>query len=80
MVKAQGVDRSPLFNLVSDIKSLLSASRVCLFVKVERSQVRVSHHLASLARVERLLNIWFGAGPEDVLQLLELDRCVTLSE
>jgi hypothetical protein len=51
MVKAQGVDRSPLFNLVLDIKSLLSASRVCLFVKVERSQIRINHHLASLARV-----------------------------
>ena len=80
MLSSSVVDRSPLLHLVSDVKHLCSGSRECSFVKVERSQVRVSHHLANLARMERRSEIWTGSGPEEILQLLELDRCVILPE
>ena len=53
---------------------------MCSFVKMERSQVRVSRHFANLARMERCSELWVGSGPEDFLQLLELDRCVILPD
>ena len=80
MVSSTTVDRSPLLHLVSEIKFLSSISSVCSFVKMERSQVRVSHHLANLARMERRSELWVGLGPEDFLQLLELDRYVILPD
>lgn len=80
MLTSTALDRSSQVNLVSDIKYLFSCIRECSFVKVERSQVRVSHHLANLARVERRSEVWIGSGPEEIIQLLELDRCVTLSD
>jgi ribonuclease HI len=66
MVTSPGVDRSPFLNIVSDIKNL-SENRECIFVKVERSQVRVIHHLTSLARVERHSETWLSSGPVDLL-------------
>jgi hypothetical protein len=70
-------DRSPFLHWVNEIKSLASILCQCRFVKVERIQVRVSDFLANLARLQRQSMIWLGSGPEDVLQLLELDRSVT---
>jgi ribonuclease HI len=64
-------DRSSCVHLVSEIKYLSSHDRVCVFVKVERSQVRVSHCLANLVRTERCIATWLGSGPEDVLHILE---------
>jgi ribonuclease HI len=46
-------DRSPLLHLVSEIKRCFSLDRMCKFVRVDRSQIRVSHCLANFARVER---------------------------
>jgi ribonuclease HI len=70
-------DRSPFLHWVNEIKSLASILCQCRFVKVERIQVRVSDFLANLARLQHQSMIWLGSGPEDVLQLLELDRSVT---
>jgi hypothetical protein len=43
--------------------------RICAFVKVERSQVRVSHFLANFVRTEHRT-------AEEVFQLLDHDRIV----
>jgi hypothetical protein len=75
--KSSTRDRLPLLHLVSDIKRPASQDRVCTLVKVERSQVRVSHYLANLARVEQHTQLWLGSGTEDALQLLESDINVT---
>jgi hypothetical protein len=75
--KASTRDRSPLLHLISEIEHLASQVSNCVFVKVERSQVRVSHYLANMARVERRSETWLGSGSEDVLQMLDLDICVT---
>jgi hypothetical protein len=61
-VKASTQDRSSLMYLISDIKSLSSQGRACKFVKVERSQIRVSHSLANLARTNRCTLTWLGSG------------------
>jgi hypothetical protein len=73
------VDKSHLLHLVLDFRLFLLANRVCNFVKADHSQVRVSHYLATLARVERHFKLWVGSGPEDILHLLELDQIVTPS-
>jgi hypothetical protein len=76
--KSSVQDRSPLFHLVYEIRALANQGRICTFVKVERSQVRVSHFLANFARMEHRTAVWLGSGLEEVLQLLEHDRIVTL--
>jgi hypothetical protein len=43
-------DRSPFMHLIADIKSLANNSRVCKFLKVDRSHVRSSQCLASKSR------------------------------
>lgn len=73
-------DRSPLMHLVQEIKSLSSLDRTCNFVKVDRSQVRVSHCLANFARAENRTVVWLGSGPDIMLHELELEHLVTLSE
>jgi ribonuclease HI len=78
VVSSSTQDRSALLHLISDIKNLSSCDRLCKFVKVERSQVRVSHCLANFARTERRTVMWLGFGSEDVLQVLDHDRLVTL--
>ena len=70
--KGLNEDRSPYLNIVSDIKILARHERVCTFVKVDRSKVRISHCLANLARAEERTEFWLGSGPEVVLR--ELDR------
>jgi hypothetical protein len=55
-VKSSGQDRSPFLHLVFQIKLL--ARSECVFVKVERSQVRVSHGLANLASLESRTATW----------------------
>jgi hypothetical protein len=72
-------DRSLLMHLFSEIKRLSSLDRVCKFVKVDRSQVRVSHCLANFARAEYQSNVWLGSGPESMIRELDLERLVTLS-
>jgi hypothetical protein len=51
--------------------------RICEFVKVKHSHVRVSHYLANLARAECRTFIWLGSGPDDTLQMLDHDRFIT---
>jgi hypothetical protein len=67
VVKASTQDRSSLMYLISDIKSLSSQGRACKFVKVERSQIRVSHCLANLAQTNRCTLTWLGSGPDDIV-------------
>jgi hypothetical protein len=69
-------DRSPFVFWVAELRALVSRDRICNIVKVERSQVRVSHVLANFARMERRTATWLGSGPEDILQLLDFDRLV----
>jgi hypothetical protein len=80
MASSKERDRSPLLHLVSELKFLCSSSRVFSIVKVERGQIRVSHHLTNLAKVESRSEFWLDSGPVDILQLLEQDRSVTLSD
>jgi hypothetical protein len=80
VVKASTQDRSSLMYLISDIKSLSSQGRACKFVKVERSQIRVSHCLANLARTDRCTLTWLGSGSDDIVQFLKLDRSGSHSE
>jgi hypothetical protein len=65
--KAHSQDRSPLVHLVSDLRVLFSHERISDIVEVERSQVRVSHNLATMARVDRCTVIWLGSGPDVIL-------------
>jgi ribonuclease HI len=64
MVQGTSPDRSPLMHLFMELKSLASLERICSFVKVDHSQVRVSHCLANFARVEFQTSVWFGTGPD----------------
>lgn len=74
------IDRSLLVHLISELRILSSHERVSDVVKVERSQIWVSHNLANLARVNHQTVFWLGSGPDDILQILENDRLVTLAE
>jgi hypothetical protein len=47
---------------------------------VERSQIRASHNLANMARVNHKTVIWLGSGHDDILQILENNRFVTLAD
>jgi ribonuclease HI len=71
------MDRSPYLNIISDIKLLARQSRFCKFVKVDRSEVRASHFLANLARVENRTEFWFGSSPD--FQELNHELAVTLA-
>jgi hypothetical protein len=77
MVQAPGLDRSIHSFLVSEIKILVSDSRLCSFVKVDRGQVRVSHVLANFARTDRRTVTWLGSGPDVVLQEIERESLVS---
>lgn len=66
-------------NIVSEIKLLANNDRVCNFVKVDRSEVRVSHCLANFVRTERRTFVWLGSGPDVVLQELERELFVTVT-
>ena len=70
-------DRSPFLFWIAELRALVNQGRVCKFVKVEQSQIRVSHILANSTRAERRNETWLGSGPEAVLQLLDHDRYVT---
>jgi hypothetical protein len=69
-------DRSPYQHVLLDIKALVKDSRTCNLVKVDRSQVRISHCLANWARAEDRTSLWFGSGPECVLQVLASELIV----
>jgi ribonuclease HI len=72
-----GQDRSYLTQIISEIKFLMQGTRVISFVKVDRTQNRVSHCLANLARADSRTMVWLGAGPECVHQALDLDLLVS---
>jgi hypothetical protein len=72
VVSSPGQNRSLLLHFVSQIKFLASQRSECSFVKVERSQVRVSHDLANLARLENLNATWLGTDLKLSLRLLTL--------
>jgi hypothetical protein len=76
--KSKSQDRSSCVHIVSEIRNLASQGRVCDFIKVERSQVKVNHCLTNYARKERRTFFWLGSGPENVLQFLEHDRLIIL--
>jgi hypothetical protein len=79
-ILANGKDRSPYLHSISEIKFLDSDSRICNFVKVHRSQVRISHCLANLTRAENRTQFWLGSGPECVVQVLESESLVIPSD
>jgi hypothetical protein len=54
----KSLDRSPFLNIISDIRFLSNQDRVCKFVKVDRSEVRISHCLANFARAEERTVVW----------------------
>jgi hypothetical protein len=70
-------DRSPFLYWIAEVKNLVNQSQVCSFVKGDRSQVRVTHFLANLARVEHCNNLWLGSESEAVLRILGNNRLVT---
>jgi hypothetical protein len=69
-------DRSLLMHLISEIRFLVNGEREFIFVKADRSQNRVSHRLANLARTDKLTMTWLGAGPECIIQELDQDLLV----
>ena len=69
----KSLDRSPFLNIISDIRFLSNQDRVCKFVKVDRSEVRISHCLANLARAAV---VWPGSGSDVVIQELQLELSV----
>uniref|UniRef100_A0ACD5ZXV3 Uncharacterized protein n=1 Tax=Avena sativa TaxID=4498 RepID=A0ACD5ZXV3_AVESA len=71
-------DRSPFVHLITEIKSLASIDRECLFVKVGREQVRVSDSLANFARVQGRTMTWLRSRPADAVRLLDLACSVIL--
>jgi hypothetical protein len=73
VVKSVGQDRSCDLHCFF----IISQGRECVFVKAERSQVRISHGLANFARLEHHSATWLGSGPEAILQDLDHDRLVT---
>jgi ribonuclease HI len=79
-VQERQPDRSLLMHFISEIKRLSSQDRVCKFVKVDRSQIRVSHCLANFARAEHQTDVWLDSGPEIMIRELEAEHLVTLSE
>jgi hypothetical protein len=68
--------QSPLQKTISEIKFLLKGTRLISFVKVDRSQNRVSHCLANLARAKSRTMVWLGSRPESIRQALDLDLLV----
>jgi ribonuclease HI len=61
---SKGQDRSSYLHIISEIQVIARSSRSCNFVKVDRSQVRISHCLANRARAENLTIFWLGSVPE----------------
>jgi hypothetical protein len=80
VILSNGYGNLALLHLVSEIKRLSLLDRVCKFVRVDRSQVRVSHCLANFARAECQTDVWLDSGPEIMFRELELERLVTLSK
>jgi hypothetical protein len=60
-IKQKSVDRSSLAHLIGEIKELVNGSRHFSFVKVARSQNRVSQCLAFLARIEARTAVWYDS-------------------
>jgi hypothetical protein len=59
-------DFSLYFNIISDIRLLDNFDRLCKFVKVDRSEVRVSHFLANFARTNHITDVCHRSGPDFV--------------
>jgi hypothetical protein len=58
VVQDRQLDRSPLLHLVSEIKRLSFLDRVCKFVRVDCSQVRVSPDIMfRVLELERLVTL-----------------------
>jgi hypothetical protein len=51
-IKGKNLDRSPLAHLIAEIRDIANGNRRSSFVKVERSQNRVSHCLTNFTRTE----------------------------
>ena len=79
-IQEPSLNRSPLMHIVSKIKSFSSQNRACKFVKVDHLQIRVSHCLTNFTRAEHRIELWLVSGPHIMLQELELERSLTLSE
>jgi hypothetical protein len=73
------MDRSQYSNIVSEIKFLACLDRVCTFVKVDSSKVRVSHCLTNFARAEHSTGVWLRSGLDVVLQELHHALLVAMS-
>jgi hypothetical protein len=77
MASERKQDRSLLLHLISVIRYLVNGDRAIIFVKADRSQNRVSHHLANLARTDKLSMTWLGSSPEFIRQELAHGLLVT---
>jgi ribonuclease HI len=76
-IKEKNQDRSPFVHTISFIRNLCSSTRTIYTVKVDRSQNRMSHCLANLARIEGQTDIWIGSGPEGLSQVYDQDILVS---
>jgi hypothetical protein len=77
-VLAKDQHRSPFLHSIAEIKVLASGSGVCSFVKVDRSQVMISHCLVNLARADNITPFRLGSGPECVVHALDVESLVIL--
>jgi ribonuclease HI len=76
-INEKSQDRSPLAHLLAIIKEFCKGTRVISIVKVDRSQNRVSHCLANLARTEGRSHVWLGSRPENLSQVFAQDLLVS---
>jgi hypothetical protein len=53
--------------LINELKILSSRERVYDILKLERSQIRVSHNIANLVRVDHRTVNWLGSKFDSVL-------------
>ena len=70
------MDPSPFLNIISDIRLLTIQDRVIMFVKVDRSEVRISHCLAKFAKSEERTGVWLGSGPDVVIEVHDVELSV----
>jgi ribonuclease HI len=66
-------DLSVLGNITVEAKTLLSGDGIAGISKIPRSQNIASHELAKFSRSKNCTEVWFGSGPECLLDTLLRD-------
>jgi ribonuclease HI len=73
MIRSKERDLSELGNLTSEAKFLLNSDQIVGISKIPRSQNFASHELAKYGRLNDRTYVWFGSGPDCILDALLRD-------